>query len=137
MKGIIRVGATVCQDFKVFGWPAELSSIVFDVEKQGEGYRCKADGYGNPGNYGSGAIFVPHREDVKEVKEGESYKPGDEPVLITPDELRELSKQVANVGFEEGLMAGVEMVRLTAELNPDKAEFLMDIAAKMEGSMAD
>lgn len=138
MKGTIRVGATVFQDFKVFGWPIELSEIVFDVEETDNRFRCIAKGYGERGDYGNGAVFVRRKEDIEEVDEdGESSKPVEERILISPDELKDLSRQVANMGFDEGLRAGVEMVRVTAVLNPDKAEFLMDLAAKMEGSLED
>jgi hypothetical protein len=71
------------------------------------------------------------------VKNSKSRQPEKTPILITLDELRELTKKIANDGFETGLMAGVEMVRVTAELHPDKAEFLMDLAAKMESSLDD
>ena len=137
MKGTIRAGATVFQDFKVFGWPIELSEIVFDVEETDNRFRCVAKGYGERGYYGNGAVFVRRKEDIEEVKDGKSYKSSEVPILITPEELKELSRKVANMGFDEGLRAGVEMVRVTAVLHPDKAEFLMDLAAKMESSLED
>ena len=137
MKGTIRAGATVFQDFRVFGWPTELSEIVFDVEETDNRFRCVAKGYGERGDYGNGAVFVRCKEDIEEVKDGKSYKSSEVPILITPEELKELSRKVANMGFDEGLRAGVEMVRVTAVLHPDKAEFLMDLAAKMESSLED
>ena len=138
MKGTIRVGATVFQDFKVFGWPIELSEIVFDVEETDNRFRCVAKGYGERGYYGNGAVFVRRKEDIEEVyEEGKACKSDGVPILIAPEELKELSRKVANMGFDEGLKAGVEMVRVTAVLHPDKAEFLMDLAAKMESSLED
>ncbi len=138
MKGTIRAGATVFQDFKVFGWPIELSEIVFDVEETDNRLMCVADGYGKRENYGSGAVFVRCKEDIEEVDDGgKSSKPVEERILISHDELKDLSRQLANMGFHEGLKAGVEMVRVTAVLHPDKAEFLMDLAAKMESSLED
>ncbi|QGT54366.1 hypothetical protein b3_0122 [Synechococcus phage B3] len=61
IKTMIPLGALCSQDFSVFNWPraSDHPETVFMGQKlQGGGFRLSAPGYGEPGNYGCGAIFV-------------------------------------------------------------------------------
>lgn len=66
----INAGALVSRDFGVGRWlPPQDSSgagadIAFDGEWMGMWWVCRADGFGRPGKYGSGAIFVHDRDGV-------------------------------------------------------------------------
>lgn len=135
MKGTIKVGATVSHDFRVFSWPEELAGVVFDAEEASGGRLiCRADGYGHlkskgdPGEYGNGSIFLPNRMDF--IKQSN-------PVTVTGEELKRLSKDLTLMGFDEGFETAVRMVEIAAEVCPSQREFLMELAGKMRSSPND
>jgi hypothetical protein len=70
MRGRIKVGALITQDFATGRWPAARigtdtdPDIEFECEWKGSFWECIADGYGmlrscgDAGEYGNGSIFV-------------------------------------------------------------------------------
>ena len=61
IKTMIPTGVRCCQDLSVFRWPRptdDPSTVFMGQKLQGGGVRLVAPGYGEPGNYGRGAIFV-------------------------------------------------------------------------------
>ena len=70
MKGRIKIGAFVGQDFEYGRWPATKSgedvnpNMEFEITKQPFGWSCVADGFGvlngkgRYGRYGNGSIHV-------------------------------------------------------------------------------
>ena len=72
----INVGATVMQDRRCWAWYATKDGqeidydMIFDAEWDGDGWECRADGYGRrswlgeQGRYGDGRIYVNGRDGV-------------------------------------------------------------------------
>jgi hypothetical protein len=67
MRGRIKVGALITQDFATGRWPAKsggsdtVPDIEFDCKWNGSFWECIADGYGMlgyAGEYGNGSVFV-------------------------------------------------------------------------------
>lgn len=86
MKGRIKVGAIIFQDHRSFIWPdckppqseyvnkdydyiATDPDMVFDVERTGHHWNCKALGYGIQPDYGNGSIFVSSEDGVVTLEE--------------------------------------------------------------------
>ena len=83
MKGIIKVGTGIMQDFHFGKWPNCFppkrhnnkvnEDMIFDVEWKGNYWDCRADGYGclssqgDIGDYGDGSIFVHDKDGVEIV----------------------------------------------------------------------
>jgi len=131
MRGTIKAGATVFQDFRVFKWPEDLSDIVFDVNEEGTGYGCKADGYGHlrsqgdPGSYGNGRVFVPSKEDVLLAQEGPL-------VILTEGDFKKVCREVTEESFNRGFQCGVDLIRMIAGTHDEQKDFLLYIAELME-----
>jgi hypothetical protein len=72
VKVRINEGTTVSMDFGVSNWPhlpggmADVD-MVFEANWNGKWWDCRADGYGNPGKYGSGSIYVHSLDGVRSV----------------------------------------------------------------------
>lgn len=80
MRAKIKIGTPIFHDHWCLRWPmvsggeATDPDKIFDVEKEGQFYVCRADGFGRrewdgeTGGYGSGSIIVQDREALIEVK---------------------------------------------------------------------
>lgn len=72
MRGRIKIGTLISQDFMTFRWPhckvagakspaqwqVKNPDMKFDMEWNGRYWRCITEGFGAKNNYGNGAIFV-------------------------------------------------------------------------------
>lgn len=88
MKGRIKIGAEIYQDFSYGKWPdckppkseydgedyqytTKFPDRIFEVswDESWNAWDCRADGYGSHTDYGNGSISVHRRESVEIIDE--------------------------------------------------------------------
>lgn len=74
MKGRIKLGIIVGQDFSFIKGPDDLD-IIFDIKLVGANLKkCIAPGFGKRGDYGNGAIYVSDPDGIEVIKDEKAEK---------------------------------------------------------------